>query len=139
MSRRGNCYDSTVTESFFQLLKRERIKKKIYATREEARSDIFDYSEIFYNSKSRQDSSEQVTPAEYENQNYQRIGSTLIIRGDSDTRWANPRHLSHFLVQSSNCTPTASGKLRVNLNSGLMKTTIDLLACLIPVSRCFPA
>ncbi|EHP0780193.1 IS3 family transposase, partial [Salmonella enterica] len=38
-------------ESFFQLLKRERIKKKIYGTREEARSDIFDYIEMFYNSK----------------------------------------------------------------------------------------
>ena len=41
MSRRGNCHDNAVAESFFQLLKRERIKKKIYGTREEARSDIF--------------------------------------------------------------------------------------------------
>lgn len=40
MSRRGNCHDNAVAESFFQLLKRERIKKKIYGTREEARSDI---------------------------------------------------------------------------------------------------
>ncbi len=38
MSRRGNCHDNAVAESFFQLLKRERIKKKIYGTREEARS-----------------------------------------------------------------------------------------------------
>jgi putative transposase len=36
MSRRGNCHDNAVAESFFQLLKRERIKKKIYGTREEA-------------------------------------------------------------------------------------------------------
>lgn len=43
MSRRGNCHDNAVAESFFQLLKRERIKKKIYGTREEARSDIFVY------------------------------------------------------------------------------------------------
>jgi len=43
MSRRGNCYDNAVTESFFQLLKRERIKRKIYKNREEARRDIFDY------------------------------------------------------------------------------------------------
>ena len=53
MSRRGNCHDNAVAESFFQLLKRERIKKKIYGTREEARSDIFDYIEMFYNSKRR--------------------------------------------------------------------------------------
>ncbi|HHN8474353.1 TPA: IS3 family transposase [Morganella morganii] len=75
MSRRGNCHDNAVAESFFQLLKRERIKKKIYGTWEEARSDIFDYIEMFYNSKRRHGSSEQMSPTEYENQYYQRLGS----------------------------------------------------------------
>ncbi|EBX4551535.1 IS3 family transposase [Salmonella enterica subsp. enterica serovar Saintpaul] len=75
MSRRGNCHDNAVAESIFQLLKRERIKKKIYGTREEARSDIFDYIEMFYNSKRRHGSSEQMSPTEYENQYYQRLGS----------------------------------------------------------------
>ena len=51
MSRRGNCHDNAVAESFFQLLKRERVKKKIYVNRDEARSDIFDYIEMFYNTK----------------------------------------------------------------------------------------
>jgi putative transposase len=46
MSRRGNC-DNAVAESFFQLLKRERIRRKIYVDREEARHDIFDYIELF--------------------------------------------------------------------------------------------
>ncbi|ELW9384522.1 TPA: IS3 family transposase, partial [Klebsiella pneumoniae] len=73
MSRRGNCHDNAVAESFFQLLKRERIKKKIYGTREEARSDIFDYIEMFYNSKRRHGSSDQMSPTEYENQYYQRL------------------------------------------------------------------
>ncbi|WP_410706723.1 IS3 family transposase [Citrobacter braakii] len=75
MSRRGNCHDNAVAESFFQLLKRERIKKKIYGTREEARSDIFDYIEMFYNSKRRHGSSVQMPPTEYEKQYYQRLGS----------------------------------------------------------------
>ncbi|WP_423463724.1 IS3 family transposase (plasmid) [Klebsiella pneumoniae] len=75
MSRRGNCHDNAVAESFFQLLKRERIKKKIYGMREEARSDIFDYIEMFYNSKRRHGSSDQMSPTEYENQYYQRLGS----------------------------------------------------------------
>ncbi|VCW99888.1 Putative transposase (identified by ISEscan HMM) [Escherichia coli] len=75
MSRRGNFHDNAVAESFFQLLKRERIKKKIYGTREEARSDIFDYIEMFYNSKRRHGSSDQMSPTEYENQYYQRLGS----------------------------------------------------------------
>ncbi|HDY8692020.1 TPA: IS3 family transposase [Klebsiella pneumoniae] len=75
MSRRGNCHDNAVAESFFQLLKRERIKKKIYGTREEARSDIFDSIEMFYNSKRRHGSNNQMSPTKYENQYYQRLGS----------------------------------------------------------------
>ena len=43
MSRRGNCYGNAVAESFYQLLKRERIRRKTYATRKEARQDVFDY------------------------------------------------------------------------------------------------
>ncbi|ECG6089839.1 IS3 family transposase [Salmonella enterica subsp. enterica serovar Blukwa] len=75
MSRRGNCHDKAVAESFFQLLKRERIKKKIYGTREEARSDIFDYIEMFYNSKRRHGSSDKMPPTEYENRYYRRLES----------------------------------------------------------------
>jgi transposase InsO family protein len=47
MSRRGNCHDNAVAESFFQLLKRERMRQKIYLTRDEARADVFDYIEMF--------------------------------------------------------------------------------------------
>ncbi|ECI6488825.1 IS3 family transposase [Salmonella enterica subsp. enterica] len=75
MSRRGNCHDNAVAESFFQLLKRERIKKKIYGTREEARSDIFDCIEMFYNSKRRHGSSDKMPPTEYENRHYRRLES----------------------------------------------------------------
>jgi len=75
MSRRGNCHDNAVAESFFQLLTRERIKKKINGTREEARSDISDYIEMFYNSKRLRGSSVQMLPTEYENQYYQRLRS----------------------------------------------------------------
>lgn len=53
MSRRGNCHDNAVAENFFQLLKRERIKRKTYTTREEARTDVFDYIEMFYNARRR--------------------------------------------------------------------------------------
>ncbi len=49
MSRRGNCHDNAVVESFFNLLKRERIRRKAYRTRDEARRDVFDYIEMFYN------------------------------------------------------------------------------------------
>jgi putative transposase len=66
MSRRGNCYDNAVAESFFSSLKKERIRRKIYRTREEARSDIFDYIEVFYNRERRHSYLGQVSPYEFE-------------------------------------------------------------------------
>jgi putative transposase len=53
MSRRGNCWDNAVAESFFGSLKKERIKKRIYKTRDLANADIFDYIEHFYNCQRR--------------------------------------------------------------------------------------
>lgn len=49
MSRRGNCHDNAVAESFFSSLKREHIRRRTYRTREEARQDVFNYVEMFYN------------------------------------------------------------------------------------------
>lgn len=75
MSRRGNCHDNAVAESFFQLLKRERIKRHIYSTRDDARSDVVDYIEMFYNSKRRHGFNDQLSPVEYENRLSERLGS----------------------------------------------------------------
>jgi putative transposase len=66
MSRRGNCYDNAVAESFFQLLKRERVKRKTYKDREEARQDIFNYIEMFYNPIRRHGYNDDLSPAEFE-------------------------------------------------------------------------
>ena len=49
ISNRGNCYDNAAVESFFSLLKRERVNRVRYRTRDEARADVFDYIERFYN------------------------------------------------------------------------------------------
>lgn len=53
MSRRGNCWDNAVAESFFSNLKKEKIRRRCYKDREEARADIFNYIEMFYNPKRR--------------------------------------------------------------------------------------
>jgi putative transposase len=53
MSAVGSCYDNAAAESFFGLLKRERVNRRLYATRAEARADIFDYIERFYNQRKR--------------------------------------------------------------------------------------
>jgi len=66
MSRRGNCHDNAVAESFFQLLKRERIKRRIYLTREQAKADVFDYIEMFYNPIRRHGSNQGLSPVEFE-------------------------------------------------------------------------
>jgi len=68
MSRRGNCHDNAVAESFFQLLKRERIKRKAYPTRNQARADVFDYIEAFYNPRRRHGHIGNVSPVEFEKQ-----------------------------------------------------------------------
>lgn len=68
MSRRGNCYDNAVVESFFQLLKRERIKRRVYITREDARADIFDYVEMFYNPIRRHGYNNGLSPVQFEKQ-----------------------------------------------------------------------
>ena len=62
MSRRGNCHDNAEAESFFQLLKRERIKRHIYPTREKAKADVFNYIEMFYNCTRRHDFNNQLSP-----------------------------------------------------------------------------
>ena len=49
MSRKGNCWDNAVAESFFATLKKELVRNHAFATREGARSDVFQYIEAFYN------------------------------------------------------------------------------------------
>jgi putative transposase len=50
MSRKGDCYDNTVAESFFHTLKNDQFRDRIYSTRLEARQAVIDYIEMFYNS-----------------------------------------------------------------------------------------
>lgn len=49
MSRKGDCWDNAVVESFFSSLKTERVHRRLYRSRDEARRDIFEYIEVFYN------------------------------------------------------------------------------------------
>jgi putative transposase len=67
MSGRGNCYDNAVVENFFASLKRERVKRRKYKTWDDARADVFDYIERYYNRKRRHSTLGNISPAEYEN------------------------------------------------------------------------
>lgn len=66
MSRRGDCWDNAAVESFFASLKKERVYRTVYPTRDAARADIFEYIEAFYNSRRRHSTLGQVSPAEFE-------------------------------------------------------------------------
>lgn len=66
MSRRGNCRDSAVAESFFHLLKRERIRRQTYLTRDAARQDVFDYIEMFYNPTRKHSNNGMLSLVDYE-------------------------------------------------------------------------
>ena len=66
MSRKGNCWDNAVMESFFGTLKTELVYHRKYETREEARSDIFDYIEVFYNRQRLHSALGYRSPADFE-------------------------------------------------------------------------
>ncbi len=66
MSRKGNCWDNAVTESFFSLLKNELIHHERFRTRQEAKDKLFDYIEVFYNRMRIHSAIEYFAPAEYE-------------------------------------------------------------------------
>lgn len=65
-SRRGNSHDNAVVESFFSALKRERIRRRTYKIREEARQDVFDYVEMFCNPVRKQVRNGMLSPVEFE-------------------------------------------------------------------------
>lgn len=66
MSRKGDCYDNAVAESFFGSLKSELVDHEDYRTREQARQSVFKYIELFYNQRRRHSYLDYVSPDEYE-------------------------------------------------------------------------
>lgn len=68
MSRKGNCYDNAVIESFFRSLKSDWVHHHDYQTRVQAKASIFEYIEIFYNRKRRHSALNYLSPADYEHE-----------------------------------------------------------------------
>jgi putative transposase len=66
MSRRGNCYDNAVVESFFHTLKGELVAFEDYHSREEAQISVFEYVEVFYNRQRRHSALGYLSPTEFE-------------------------------------------------------------------------
>ena len=66
MSRRGNCHDNAVAESFFGTLKKRVLRNKIFSMRDEAKTEIFNFIEMFYNPKKRHSHTGGVSPTKFE-------------------------------------------------------------------------
>ena len=73
MSRKGNCWDNAPMESFFASLKTECVYQQRLKTREQAKTLIFDYIEVFYNNQRRHQSLNYMTPANFSKQHYQNL------------------------------------------------------------------
>lgn len=66
MSRKVNCHDNAVAESFFHTLKTELIHHEIYHTKEQAKRSIFEYIEVFYNRERNHSANNNLSPVEFE-------------------------------------------------------------------------
>jgi putative transposase len=69
MSRKGNCYDNAAMESFWSTLKLELVYRRDFQTRAHARSEIFDYIEVFYNRQRSHSALNYLSPVDFELQN----------------------------------------------------------------------
>ena len=80
MSRKGDCYDNSMMESFWGTLKEEGIGEAIFSSRKEAETALFDYIEVFYNRKRRHSSLGYLSPVDFEKQGEKREDSLLTKR-----------------------------------------------------------
>ena len=105
MSRKGNCWDNAVAESFLSNLKSEKIKKKIYKTRQEAGSEVFEYIEGFNNPVRRHKHLDQLSTLEFERRplrgildsckitkaNHRNLSITLCTAAKLHSKWIKRR------------------------------------------------
>ncbi|MDA9281279.1 IS3 family transposase [Pseudomonadales bacterium] len=75
MSRQGNCHDNAVAESFFATFKKRVTQRKIYSTRDDAKTEIFNFIEMFYNPIKRHSHTGGVSPAQFEEDYFSRLVS----------------------------------------------------------------
>ena len=75
MSRRGNCHDNAVAESFFATFKKRVTQRKIYSTRSDAKTEIFNFIEMFYNPIKRHSYTGGISPVQFEEDYFSKLES----------------------------------------------------------------
>ncbi|KAF2369266.1 transposase, partial [Acinetobacter baylyi] len=78
MSRRGNCWDNAVTESFFHTLKGHMVHGSVFATRKEANAVLFDYIEIYYNRIRRHSTNGWLSPEAFEQKYFKNLEGFVV-------------------------------------------------------------
>lgn len=78
MSRRGNCWDNAVTESFFHTLKGHVVHDSVFATRKEANAVLFDYIEIYYNRVRRHSANGWLSPEAFEQKYFKNLEGSVV-------------------------------------------------------------
>ena len=81
MSRKGDCWDNAVAESFFSTLKAELVHRNDYVSRSQARDSVFDYIEAFYNGRRRHSALGYVSPVEHESAAARHADAVAAQRG----------------------------------------------------------
>ena len=96
MSRSGNVWDNAAMESFFSSLKTERTARKVYRTRDQARADVFDYIERFYNPRRRHSTIGYLSPMQFEREQGVSLScvSTEPAAAHSSASSTSPPHAS---------------------------------------------
>jgi integrase len=123
MSRRGNCHDNAVAESFFQLLKRERIRRRTYLTRETARQDLFEYIETFYNPKRKHTNNGMLSPVDFENRQQK-----LNKAGVQETRGTSLGFSEFTIAALLGHAPRGVTQRYIHIDDAL-RMTADRIAC----------
>jgi hypothetical protein len=126
MSRRGNCHDNAVAESFFNLLKRERIGRRVYRSRDEARQDVFDYIEMFYNPKRKHVRNGMLSPSSSKSsrKSNPRVSTKLgAIRNERDLRFRKLGRLYRILLFFP--TGIISGKFQLRMAQFIGCTSVQ--------------
>ncbi len=116
MSRAGNVWDNSAMESFFSSLKTERTARKVYLTRDEARADVFDYIERFYNPRRRHSKLGYLSPMEFE--------ARAVLKSTLPCAGLRRRSASRNAVLPLSFFPTKQ------VMSGCISTTVESRTCL---------
>jgi hypothetical protein len=96
--------DNAVAESFFSSLKRERIRRRTYRTREKARQDVFNYIDMFYNPVRKQVTNGMLSPVEFERQRILKAEGVQKSRGYSTARFTSSATASSACLATSRST-----------------------------------